>query len=299
MFLVFKKTKVEENEIYKVTTNNGSLLTHKIVLGTGTVPFVPAFAKSLNKFIFHSSDYLYKKEMLQNLESITIVGSGQSAAEIFYDLMQCHNGKLYWFTRSKRFFPMDYSKLTLEMSTPDYIDYFYSLPERKKQEVLDNQDSLYKGINHSLISDVYDLLAEKDSPNIQLHTNCDLRKISDGLSLTFHHTELEKIFVHKTSAVILATGYHAVFPECIKPLHPYIRLNNEEKYKANLNYSIDEHNSIFIQNAEHPTHGFTASDLSLGPYRNAVIINTILGYEHFTIENNITLQNFGLPSICQ
>ena len=58
-----------------------------------------------------------------------------SAAEIFYDLSQSRSGKLHWFTRSTCFFPIDYSKLTLEMSTPDYIDYFYALPERKKETI--------------------------------------------------------------------------------------------------------------------------------------------------------------------
>lgn len=285
----------KENQFYRVKTTKETYLTQKLVLGTGTVPFVPELGQKNNENVFHSSDYLYKKEKLVNKDTVTIVGSGQSAAEIFYDLMQCHNGKLNWFTRSKRFFPMDYSKLTLEMSTPDYIDYFHSLPDRKKEFVLASQDSLYKGINQSLLSDIYDMLLEKDSPNIHLHTNCELKKISDDLSLTLLHTEKEKTFVHATNAVILATGYKATVPDCIKPLRPFIQMNNQGLYRPNHNYSIDAHNSIFIQNGEQATHGFNAADLSLGPYRNAVIINAILGYEHYKIEKNITFQTFGLP----
>lgn len=289
----------KENQFYRVKTTNGSFLTQKIVMGTGAVPFVPELGQKDNSTIFHSAEYLYKKEKITELDSIAIVGSGQSAAEIFYDLLQCYNGELNWFTRSKRFFPMDYSKLTLEMSTPDYIDYFFSLPERKKQSILASQDSLYKGINHSLINDIYDLLLDKNLPYESLHPNCELKKINDNGELTFLHTELEKTFVHSTSAVILATGYQPMVPDCIKPLRPYIQLNNHGIYKANLDYSIDDNKSIFIQNAEQSTHGFNASDLSLGPYRNAVIINTILGYEYYTVEKEITFQKFGLPSICQ
>lgn len=235
---------------------------------------------------------MYKKETLHDLDGITIVGSGQSAAEVFYDLLHTYKGKLNWFTRSKRFFPMDYSKLTLELSTPDYIDHFYSIPDRVKPTILADQHSLYKGINHSLISDIYDMLVEKDSPNVQLHTNCELKKINDDLSLTFLHNELERTFCHKTNALILATGYQSMIPECVKPLRPFIKLTNQGMYKANMNYSIDENNCIFIQNAEQPTHGFNASDLCLGPYRNAVIINSILGHDHYTIEKDITFQTF-------
>lgn len=181
------------------------------------------------------------------------------------------------------------------MSTPDYIDHFYTIPERLKSFIFKSQDALYKGINHSLISDIYDMLVERNSDKIHLHTNCELNKISGDLQLTFTHTELQKSFTHETKAVILATGYKQKMPDCIKPLRPFIKLDNEGLYKANPNYSIDDDNSIFIQNAEHATHGFNASDLSLGPYRNAVILNTILGYKHFKIEKGITFQTFGLP----
>jgi lysine N6-hydroxylase len=289
----------KENQFYRVKTNNGIFLAQKIVLGTGTVPFVPELSQKENENIFHSANYLHHRDRITKEGSITIVGSGQSAAEIFYDLLQFFNGKLSWFTRSKRFFPMDYSKLTLEFSTPDYIAHFYSIPDTNKPKILSGQDSLYKGINHSLISDIYDLMVEKDRTNIQLYTNCELKKIGDDLSLTFLHTEMEKTFVHPTNVAILATGYQTILPTCLKPLRPLIKLDSQGKYKANLNYSIDENNSIYIQNAEQPTHGFNASDLSLGPYRNAVIINTILGYEHYHIEKNITFQTFGLPLNCQ
>lgn len=285
----------KENQFYRVRTNNGSYLTQKLVLGTGTVPSIPEVANNNAENVFHSSEYLFKKESILQKGSISIIGSGQSAAEIFYDLLRCYKGNLSWFTRSSRLFPMDYSKLSLEMSTPDYIDYFYELPERKKQMILASQDTLYKGINQSLIADIYDLLDDLDAEYIQLCTNCELRKIDGDLNLTFLHAEMEKTFTHRTDAVILATGYKPVIPDFLKPLRRYIRLDTEGFYKPSRNYAADNENSIFIQNGEQRTHGFNAADLSLGPYRNAVILNTILGYEHFKVERNVSIQTFGLP----
>lgn len=59
------------------------------------------------------------------------------------------------------------------------------------------------------------------------------------------------------------------------------------------NYSIDKNgSSVFVQNAELHTHGFNAADLGLGVYRNAVMINSILGYEYYQIEDGISFQNF-------
>lgn len=287
----------KENKFYRVQTSKGNFVTQNIVLGTGTVPFIPGISQAKQENVIHSSEYLYQKEQLVTEDSITIVGSGQSAAEIFYDLLQSYSGKLSWFTRSKRFIPMDYSKLTLELSTPDYINHFYSLPERKKESVLKTQEDLYKGINHALIADIYDLLEEKENPNASLHCNCELVKMDDSGRLHFNHTELEKTFTHTTNSVILATGYQTVLPSCVRSIRPYIHLTKDGQYKASRNYSVDDDNTIFIQNAEHSTHGFNASDLSLGPYRNAIILNSILGHEHFSIETNTTFQTFGLPSL--
>jgi len=283
---------LKENNLYRVETNIGASIAKNIVLGIGSTPFRPSFAKIDHENVFHSSEYLYKKERIVNLDNITIVGSGQSAAEIFYDLAQTFKGKLNWFTRSERFFPMDYSKLTLEMSTPDYIDHFYSLPDDVRYETLERQDSLYKGINYSLIDSIYDLLVQKNSPNFRLYTNTELRRISSDLELTFAHIELRKTFTQRTDAIILATGYRSVSPDFLKPLQSAIQ-------KTNRNYSIDKSNSIFVQNAEAPTHGFNAADLGLGPYRNAVIINTITGVERYEIESGITFQTFGVPPNCQ
>jgi lysine N6-hydroxylase len=287
----------KENNIYRVHTSQGTFLTQRLILGTGTTPFMPAFTPINNDHIIHSSQYLFKKQEILSKKSITIVGSGQSAAEIFYDLLQSYNGQLSWFTKSKRFYPMDYSKLTLEMSTPDYIDYFFSLPERKKKAILAGQDSLYKGINQTLISDIYDLLDEKDSRNILISCNCELQQITGDIQLGFLHTEEEETFTHDTDALILATGYAPVVPECIQPLRPHIHLDHDGNYKAKRNYSVDENDSIFIQNGEQSTHGFNAADISLGPYRNAVILNSILGYERYAVETGITFQSFGLPKL--
>ena len=107
----------------------------KIVLGTGTQPYIPECSKKLKGKALHSSGYLNYKEELQKEKRITVLGSGQSAAEIFFDLLQEIDTKGYelnWITRSPRFFPLEYSKLTLEMTSPEYVDYFYNLPAKKR-----------------------------------------------------------------------------------------------------------------------------------------------------------------------
>ena len=77
------------------------------VLGTGTTPYLPSCCEGADH-VSHSGNYLQDKPRLQGKRSITVVGSGQSAAEIYYDLLQDidrHDYQLNWITRAPRFFP--------------------------------------------------------------------------------------------------------------------------------------------------------------------------------------------------
>ena len=67
-------------------------------------------------------------------------------------------------TRSPRFFPLEYTKLTLEMTSPEYVDYFHALPEATRDRLAAEQKGLYKGINAELINEIYDLLYPRASP---------------------------------------------------------------------------------------------------------------------------------------
>ena len=98
------------------------------MLGTGTAPRLPF---DVDGPALHSADYLARKADLLGTDSITVVGSGQSAAEVYADLLaeqETHGFDLTWVTRSPRFFPMEYTKLTLEMTSPEWSSYFQALP---------------------------------------------------------------------------------------------------------------------------------------------------------------------------
>lgn len=292
---------------YVIQTTKGVFHAKHIVIGIGTVPALPACAEGLNHpAVVHSANYLPSKEMLLAKQSVTIIGSGQSAAEIFKDLLHHRENfteGIHWFTKSSRFFPMEYSKLSLEMTSPDYIDHFYALPAFTKRRILAKQDMLYKGINYSLINEIYDnlYLQELDEPAapVHLYSNCELRAVAETAAgswrLGLWHSEIERNFYHDTGAIVLATGYSTKPPAFIESLHDRIEWDANNQYQVNRNYSIDANHTIFIQNAETHTHGFNAADLGMGPYRNAVIINSILGREHFSMESQIAFQTFGLP----
>jgi len=307
----------ESTSLYEVefvdTTNGESIIctAKKIVLGSGPSPYIPERCESVKQQSFHSSQYLAKKASLLDQQSITVVGSGQSAAEIFYDLLQeidVHGYQLNWLTRSPRFFPLEYSKLTLEMTSPEYVDYFYNLPESKRHSLISQQKHLYKGINSSLINDIYDLLYTKrlDSEvNVGLHTNTELTQASlnhesDSIELQLYQHEVEENFSLQTSRLVLATGFQYQLPNYLSGIVSRIKWDKQGRFDINRNYSIDKQASeIFVQNAELHTHGFVTPDLGMACYRNAWLIKEITGIEHYPIENKIAFQQFSAPSIEQ
>ncbi|WP_309393690.1 lysine N(6)-hydroxylase/L-ornithine N(5)-oxygenase family protein [Chelatococcus sambhunathii] len=299
--------------VYRVATRcvrTGAVeqkLARRLVLGVGSVPSLPACCRPHAEHMTHSSQYLARKDELMKKRAIAVVGSGQSAAEIFYDLLNgidAHGYRLDWVTRSPRFFPLELTKLTLEMTSPDYADYFHRLPAPKRDRLISAQKNLYKGVNSSLINDIYDTLYAKSLSgplDVALHTNAELRECardpaSGRFTLSLRQLEQDVDFRIETDAVVLGTGYAYRIPAFLKPIRDRIRWDESGRYAVRRNYSVDvEGGGIFVQNAELHTHGFVAPDLGMAAYRNAWIIREMLGREVYPIEKRVAFQSFSAP----
>ncbi|POZ50959.1 lysine N(6)-hydroxylase/L-ornithine N(5)-oxygenase family protein [Methylovulum psychrotolerans] len=295
--------------IHSQCTQTGQSRTYRakaLVLGTGTVPYTPPCCANLAAAV-HSSQYLNVKADLQRQTSITVLGSGQSAAEIYYDLLQDidkYGYELSWITRSARFFPLEYNKLTLEMTSPEYVDYFHGLPAGQRDRVIAGQHNLYKGINGALINDIYDLLYAKSlnhaiRANLLTHsalTAAAFDTTSGQFTLDFEHQEQAASFRHHSAGLVLATGYHYRLPEFLAGIEQRIQWDGQGRFAVNRNYSIDPNgNELFVQNVGLHSHGFTTPDLGMVCYRNACIIEAITGTAHYPIERRIAFQQFTVP----
>ncbi|MGM9465734.1 lysine N(6)-hydroxylase/L-ornithine N(5)-oxygenase family protein [Streptomyces murinus] len=297
-----------EDDLYVVKTAAGDLLRARhLVLGTGTVPYLPESCRDLGGDLLHTSQYMHRKAELQGKKSITVVGSGQSAAEIYYELLSeidVHGYQLNWVTRSPRFFPLEYTKLTLEMTSPDYIDYFRALPEETRYRLEKQQKGLFKGINSDLIDAIFDLLYQKNVASggrpvpTRLLTNSSLnsaRYDDEAYTLGFRQDEQGKDFEIRTEGLVLATGYHYAPPAFLAPLRERLRFDGHGRFDVARNYAIDvTGRGVFLQNAGVHTHSITSPDLGMGPYRNASIIREVLGSEYYPVEKSIAFQEFAV-----
>nr|MCW2727591.1 alcaligin biosynthesis protein [Aeromicrobium sp.] len=302
-----------DGEAYVLTARlrDGSTETYRarrLVIGTGTRPHVPSAVGGLDGPVIHSADYLGHKAQLQAGGSITIVGSGQSAAEIYLDLLEDIDSRGYeliWATRSPRFFPMEYTKLTLELTSPEYTRHFQQLSSAARDALLQEQKGLYKGISRDLVDTIFDTLYRKrvhgDVPT-RLLTSTELvgamwDPAAGRYDLAMRHIELDEALSMPTEGLVLATGYRPQVPAFVSGVADRIRWDEGGRYAVAAGYSIDHHDQeIFVQNAEEHTHGLIAPDLGMGAYRNSIIIRGLCGRDVYPIEERIAFQEFGVPA---
>ncbi|MDF9715838.1 SidA/IucD/PvdA family monooxygenase [Nocardioides sp. ChNu-153] len=276
-----------------------------LVLGVGTRPYQPPALRDLDGPAWHSSRYLEVRDELLARPDVTVVGSGQSAAEIFSDLLASADTdvQLRWVTRSPRFFPLEYTKLTLELTSPEYSAHFRSLPPERRERLLASQAGLYKGISGDLVDQVHEQLYRRsltDARPPQLLTAAEVtacRHDGGRYDLTLHHQESDETFHLTTSALVTATGYRAVVPPFLTPVADRIRWDERGRPVASEHFTVDhDDRSVFVQNAELHTHGFVAPDLGMGAWRNSVILARVLGHEPYPVERRVAFQEFGVPT---
>ncbi|WP_100400986.1 lysine N(6)-hydroxylase/L-ornithine N(5)-oxygenase family protein [Bacillus sp. FJAT-44742] len=306
----------EEEDLWKVVVEDnesGVFETYQaknIVLGVGTTPVIPKIdgLSSEEEYIFHSAEFRKKEEIWKGSKRVTVVGSGQSAGEVFYEVLhnKSEEQQLNWLTRSRGFFPMEYSKLGLEHFSPDYTAYFYDLPQETKDALLPKQDLLYKGISADTIASIYDLLYERTiggkTERVHLQPLTELvggeKGGRDGrYTLYFNQWEKENYFSLETDVLIMATGYQQTIPSFLQGVEHLIKWDQQGRYDVGHHYEIKmkekRQHRMFVQNGELHTHGPGAPDLGLGAHRNAHIINEITGREIYRLQDKNVFQCFG------
>ncbi|MEC5343734.1 SidA/IucD/PvdA family monooxygenase [Brenneria populi] len=285
------------------------LCARKLVIGIGSTPHIPSCCSTVDGApLVHTSAYLKNKESLQRCRTVTVIGSGQSGAEVYQDLLrdsEQYGYQLNWVTRASRFFQMETAKLTLELITPDYGDYFYGLEPSVKAEILEDQRSIYNGINPSLISDIFAMLDERRHRQVsptRLLTNlalesCQYEADTRKWQLIFNHTQLARRYRYATDGLVLATGYRYCLPDFIEGIRDRIRWNAEGCYAPSRNWAVDhEDREIFVQNVGLQSHGLTNPDLGLACHRNSRLLRELTGYDYYPGELRTAFQDFQPPA---
>ncbi|WP_049653462.1 lysine N(6)-hydroxylase/L-ornithine N(5)-oxygenase family protein [Kitasatospora sp. MY 5-36] len=278
------------------TGRRSEVRARNLALGVGTRPVLPeAFAALAgHPRAFHSAEYLDRRADLAGARDITVVGSGQSGAEVFLDLLRRHEGddvRLRWLTRTRALAPMEYSKLGLEHFTPDYTRYFHGLPAAVRDALVTAQWQLHKAASAETLAEIHDHLYERtigrpiDAAPVEITpgTAVDAARPGPcgGLELHCRHTDSGAEHLLRTDAVVLATGYRAARPAALEPLAELIDWDEAGRYRVDPDHRVATRpgltGGLYVQNAELHTHGVGTPDLGLGAHRAAVILNAVTG----------------------
>ena len=282
----------------------GRVLARNVVLGVGTEPKTPEPLRNLS---VHSADYLPERDRLVATRDVTVVGSGQSGAEVFLDLLRARSsgqGTLRWLTRTPAFAPMEYSKLGLEQFTPDYTRFFHGLDEPVRDRLVPAQWQLYKAISAETIGEIYDELYRRTVgggwPDVVLAPAVEVTgagRVGGRVELALRHVQQGGRATVTTDAVVCATGYQERdLGDLLGPLGTELDRDAAGRLVVDADYrvSMSARGSLYVQNAERHTHGVGAPDLGLIAWRAATILNSVCGKKVYPLPERTAFTTFGL-----
>ena len=290
-----------------------TVLAANVVLGLGTEPVVPGALRELcgdgGALIAHSAHYLHRADWIRAAEDVTVLGSGQSGAEIVLDLLRGWHGpgrRLRWLPRSAAFEPMEYSKIGLEHFTPDYADYFHALPEAARDQLLAGQGRLYKAVSDTTLAEIRTELDLRTHPHGPDSTGVTLLPGVEavggrvlvggtGLELDFVHARSHSACTVTTERLVLATGYAPRPQALLAPMEALVVRDSRGRPVIGRDHRIALNGTeagLYVQNAELHTHGVGTPDLGLGAYRAAVILNAVAGREVYRLPHRTAHTSF-------
>ncbi|MBM7634621.1 lysine N(6)-hydroxylase/L-ornithine N(5)-oxygenase family protein [Geomicrobium sediminis] len=294
-----------------VTMDTGSVnyVTSKhVIVGTGSEPMLPpGIEDNKDQSLIHSSSYTFHADRVKENDSIVVVGSGQSAAEVFYDLLESQKENSYelsWYTRSPGFFQLEESKLGQEQFTPDYVDHFHQLPFEQRQKTLESLSNLRNGVEGKTLHNIYELLYHRTSINdipvtIQSSTEIvEAKEDEGGYNLYCKHGQTEEEWNVHAKAVVFATGYKPNIPTFLESMSDELVYEAEGLHKVTRDYRLVfksernvNSNLYMLTNLEH-SHGTSATNLALSVTRNLEIIQSITEQHSYKTDRSSPFQQF-------
>ncbi|MFI1390783.1 lysine N(6)-hydroxylase/L-ornithine N(5)-oxygenase family protein [Streptomyces griseoaurantiacus] len=295
----------------------GRVRTRNVVLGVGTEPYVPEPLRPLvgapEVAVCHAADYLEHRERMLAARHVTVVGAGQSGAEVFLDLLRHRpvgRERLHWVARTEAFAPMEYSKLGLEHFTPDYAGYFHGLEESVRDRLLPSQWRLHKGIDAGTIAAVQEELYRRAVaggwPDVVLTPGVRVRTAGwlsgSRVELHLEHVEQGVRTCLATDAVVLATGFRErPVGSLLRSLDPYVCRDAAGRPRVDAGYRMVLARevaatgcAVYVQNGEAHAHGVGAPDLGMTAWRSATILNGVTGGEPYPLPRRTAFTSFGL-----
>ncbi|MFC3396683.1 lysine N(6)-hydroxylase/L-ornithine N(5)-oxygenase family protein [Brenneria rubrifaciens] len=287
----------DQRQRFIVETQDGVWQARHVCVGIGKQPYLPECVSNITDDCFHASEMNLRKPTLAG-KTITVVGGGQSGADLFLNILRGEWGDpahINWVSRRNNFNALDEAPFANEYFTPDYVTSFLGLEENTKQGMLTEQKMTSDGITAESLLAIYrelyhrfDVLRQpRNAILLPSRSLTALYQTGSGYQLQLHHKLDNGQDLLQSDVVIFATGYRSARPEVLSPMHRRLSVSDEGSYQINPDFTLDwrgpGENHLFAVNSSMQQHGIAEPQLSLMAWRSASILNRALGKEYFDL----------------
>ncbi len=283
--------------LFDVVTQRGHYRARHVCLGIGKQINLPDCVSEQSDRCFHASEMMQRKPALAG-KQVTIVGGGQSGADLFLNIFRGAWGQpaaLNWVSRRNNYNALDEAAFANEYFTPEYLESFSTLDEKARHRMLAEQKMTSDGITAESLLAIYRAMYHRfevlrERPWARLMPSRSVTRVTsegENLSLAIQHHLDHGEEQLKTDVVIFATGYRAAAPAFLQPLAHRLQLNREDQFQINTDFTLNwggpRGNHLFAVNAGMHSLGIAEPQLSLMAWRSARILNRAHPEEPFEL----------------
>lgn len=258
-------------------------ITRNLVVSIGGEPVVPEAFRPLkgDARVMHSSSYLERIQACGEPKRLAVVGSGQSAAEIFSDLCGRYpSAEVSLVMRSQALRPADDSPFINEIFDPSYTDVVYGQsPEEREAFIQANAQTNYSVVNLDLIESIYHRLylqkVTGHAPhNLLPQRNIEAVQAGDaGIRLTLSGPEGVEDRLY--DAVVLATGYRRDgYKRLLGGVAEHLGEGVERDYRLCCQPQMTA--GIYLQGCCEASHGLSDTLLSVLAIRSQEVVDALM-----------------------
>lgn len=268
-------------------------LAKNIIVAVGGTPKLPKEFPEVKQLISipsitHSSRYKnWRNQYATSLNKprIGIIGAGQSAAEIFVDLVDHHpEGEIEIINRERSIHPADDSPFVNEIFDPEFTCEVYRSDVDSRKNLLKRfQGTNYAVVDMPEINSIYETLYVQRITGNHAHKhrashNIESATLNDdnSWSLKMRNGMTGEHLEQHYDAIILATGYqYQRHFELLENLKPWMSNQPvERKYRLPMQDNCDI--NIYLQGCNEHSHGLSDTLLSVISIRANEIVSDLI-----------------------
>lgn len=257
-----------------------------LVVSVGGAANIPESFRLLrdDRRVFHSSTYLRDIAGHGGARHVAVVGSGQSAAEIFMDLQGRPGApKVDLIMRARSIKPSDDSPFVNEIFNSEFTDHVFSHRQEERSALLDEfRHTNYSVADMELIQQIFKTLYQQRVGGgsrlslLQRHEVRAARADDAGVYLTLWDRNAQRERTQRYDAVVLATGYSREHHKALlAPLAPYLGDHEVDRHYRVLG-TPEFLPAVYLQGACEASHGLSDTLLSVTSVRTGEIGGALL-----------------------